>query len=211
MHIAVDGERGTTAYGHITRVLIDHYQHAGLSVGGPDEGTPSDVTATDNVLRGGWEIPTFQVGMWRAGGAVVHVTGNTIDGNRCGGEGCSNDPIDQGQGIGVLLLALPAGTTVEHNRLEGNDTGINLLASPSCCRISHNELVDNRYFGIVVQDGDASTIENRIRGGETGIAVVADAVDATGTSEHDRITGTTVAPIREIECCGYTATARSIR
>jgi hypothetical protein len=59
----------------------------------------------------------------------------------------------------------------------------------------------------VIQDGDATTSSNTIRGGQVGIGVVADFVDTTGVLRGDRITGPTVAPVREIECCGFTATA----
>ncbi|MFD4506690.1 hypothetical protein [Streptomyces sp. NPDC058457] len=40
-----------------------------------------------------------------------------------------------------------------------------------------------------------------------GIGVIADAVDTTGTLRGDRIRRTSVAPVREIQCCGFTATA----
>ena len=36
---------------------------------------------------------------------------------------------------------------------------------------------------------------------------VADFIDTTATLTGDRITGTTVAPVKEIDCCGVTATA----
>jgi hypothetical protein len=40
-----------------------------------------------------------------------------------------------------------------------------------------------------------------------GIGVVADAVNTVGVLTDDEISGTTVAPIKEISCCGFTATA----
>jgi hypothetical protein len=36
---------------------------------------------------------------------------------------------------------------------------------------------------------------------------VADAVATTGWLRGDQITGTSVAPVRALECCGYNATA----
>jgi len=68
-------------------------------------------------------------------------------------------------------------------------------------------LTDNRFFGVVIQDGDGTTSDNRISGGQVGIGVVADFVDTVGVLRGDHITGTTVAPVREIQCCGFTATA----
>ena len=49
--------------------------------------------------------------------------------------------------------------------------------------------------------------DNKITGGEVGIGVVADAIDTVGMLKGDQITGTTVEPVQEIECCGATATA----
>jgi hypothetical protein len=48
---------------------------------------------------------------------------------------------------------------------------------------------------------------NTVTGGRTGIGVVADAVDTTGMLHGDLITDTRVAPVRAIDCYGYTATA----
>ncbi len=206
-HIDVDGVLGTTAFGRVSHVRIDHYQHAGVSVGGPTDGPASRVQVTNNVITGGWTLPSFQVGVWIEDSAVVVVTGNTINGNVCGGFGCGPDPINEGQGLGVFTLGVPAGTRISDNHLAGNDTAINTIASPDCCRISHNTLRRNRFFGIVIQDGAGHTDSNTITGGQVGIAVVADAVDSTGVLRYDQIRGTTIAPVREIECCGYTATA----
>jgi len=91
--------------------------------------------------------------------------------------------------------------------VSGNDVGVYQVASPSCCTISQNTVESNRFFGIVIQDGDGTTSQNTIIGGQVGIGVVADAVDTAAVSRGDRIAGTTVAPVREIECCGFTATA----
>lgn len=206
-HILVDGQYGTTAYGRIIGVQIDHYQHAGLSIAGPREGVRSRVTATDDVITGGWEIPTFQVGAWISDGAVAHMTHNTVIDNVCGGPGCGPDPINEGQGIGIFLLSLPPGTRVAGNQLAGNDTAINQILSPGCCSIAGNRLVDNHWFGVAIQDGDGTTSGNSISGGQTGIAVIADSTDTTGVLRGDRIRGTSLAPVREIECCGYTANA----
>jgi hypothetical protein len=48
---------------------------------------------------------------------------------------------------------------------------------------------------------------NRIVGGQVGIAVVADFVDTTGLLDGNTIATTSVAKVRELDCCGVTATA----
>jgi parallel beta-helix repeat protein len=48
---------------------------------------------------------------------------------------------------------------------------------PARSTISQNTLQDNRFFGIVIQDGDGATSQNTISGGQVGIGVVAGARD----------------------------------
>ena len=206
-HVVVDGEHGTTAFGHISHVTVDRYQHAAVSITGPSDGPPSRVTIANNVITGGWEIPSDQFGIEIDDGALARVSQNTIDNNVCGGDGCGADPINEVQGMGILVLAARAGTRIADNHLAGNDVGVYQLFSPDCCAVSDNNLRDNRYFGIVIQDGDGNTSGNTITGGQTGIGVVADALDTTGVLRGDHISGTSVAPVREIECCGFNATA----
>jgi parallel beta-helix repeat protein len=97
------------------------------------------------------------------------------------------------------------------NRLSGNDVGIYQVVSPDCCAIRGNRLTDNRFFGVVVQDGDGATEDNRITGGQVGIGVVADFLDTTAHLRGDRIRGASVAAVQELDCCGATATAIVLR
>jgi parallel beta-helix repeat protein len=108
--------------------------------------------------------------------------------------------------MGVLVDS-DGSATIADNHISGSDVGVYQVFAGNCCRISGNTLKDNRFFGIVIQDGDGTTSDNKITGGEVGIGVVADAIDTVGMLKGDQITGTTVEPVQEIECCGATATA----
>lgn len=96
---------------------------------------------------------------------------------------------------------------IARNRVSNNDVGIAQSFSPNCCAIEENQLEDNRFFGIVIKDGDGSTTNNKIKGGEVGIGVVADFIDTVGLLQGDKIKHTSDAPVKEFECCGSTATA----
>ncbi len=205
--IQMDGQRGSTAFGRITHVTVDHYQSVGIDVTGPLGGPPTRVTVANNVISGGAEIATEQSGIVVDFGAVAQVTGNTLTGAVCTIAGCGPDPINQFQSMGVLAAVAPAGTRIADNHIVANDVGVYQLASPNCCIISRNTLDNNRYFGVVIQDGDGTTSQNAMSGGQVGIGVVAGTTDTLGVSRGDRITNTTVAPVREIQCCGFTATA----
>ena len=205
--VTTDGVDGSPAYGSVAQVRVDHYQHAGISIAGPDAGPRSQVSLSQNTVTGGWTLPSFQYGIEVAGAVSARLSANTVNGNVCGGGFCGPDPINEVQGVGIFVLATTGPVDVSGNALSGNDVGIYQVVSERCCRIAGNRLNQNRYFGILVQDNDGETNGNTVTGGQVGIGVVADAVDSTLISRGDRITGTTVAPVRQIECCGFTATA----
>jgi parallel beta-helix repeat protein len=204
----IDGERGTTASGRVTGVVVDDFLDTGMRAVGPFGVPPTSVTFADNVITAGLPpVPTEQFGIDIFLNAVVQATGNTISGGVCTLPGCGADPINEFQAMGIFVGPGGEGSTIADNHISGSDVGVYQFASPNCCRISENTLTDNRFFGIVIQDGDGTTSSNNISGGQVGIAVVAGEADTTGVIRGDRISGTTVAPVREIACCGFTATA----
>jgi parallel beta-helix repeat protein len=205
--ILIDGEHGTTASGRVTDVVVDSYLDVGLAATGPFGGPPTQVTFADNVINTGVQTyATEQFGVDVFLNAVARVTGNTISGGVCTFPGCGPDPINEFQAMGVLVDT-GASATIADNHISGSDVGVYQFASANCCTISANTLLDNRFFGIVIQDGDGTTSENTIRGGQVGIGVVAGGADAVGVLHDDHISGTTVAPVREIQCCAFAATA----
>jgi parallel beta-helix repeat protein len=209
--IQIDGEAGGGSIGHgtVTHVAMDRYITTGVAVLGPLAGPPSTATIEHNVMTGGtpFTVPG-QAGVTVSFQAVARVTGNTVRGMVCTDPiFCGGDPITEFQSVGIGGNSNPPGTVIEENTVTGNDVGIYLFGSDGCCQTRKNTLTDNRFFGILVQDGNNETEKNRISGGEVGIGVVADFVDTVAVSRHDLIKGTSVAPVQEIECCGVTATA----
>ena len=57
-------------------------------------------------------------------------------------------------------------------------------------------MTDNRHFGILIQDGSNQTSNNKISGGNVGIAAAAINANALVISQDDDISGTAVAPVR---------------
>jgi parallel beta-helix repeat protein len=205
--ILIDGEHGTRASGRVTHVVVDSYLDVGLAATAPFSGPPTEVTFADNVVNAGAQTYlTEQFGVDVFLNAVARVTGNTISGGVCTFPRCGPDPINEFQAMGVLVDS-DGSATVADNHISGTDVGVYQVFAANCCQISRNTLTDNRFFGIVIQDGDGTTNDNKISGGEVGIGVVADAIDTVGVLKGDKITGTTVAPVQEIDCCGFTATA----
>lgn len=206
--IEQDGEQGSTAFGRVTDVVVDGFQTEGLVATGPFGVPPSRVTLANNIITAeGAAFPTEQYGIDVFLNAVVQVAGNTVSGGVCTIPGCGPDPINEFQAIGIFIGPGGDGSKISGNHISGSDVGIYQWSSPNCCTISENTLQDNRFFGIVIQDGDGETSENTITGGQVGIGVVAGAADTVGVLRGDNIKNTSVAPMKEIECCGFTATA----
>jgi parallel beta-helix repeat protein len=206
--IVIDGVAGSTGHGRVTNVVVDNFLSIGLVATGPFDQPPSEVTFANNAITPGTPpFPTEHFGIQVARNAVAQVMDNAVSGGVCTIPGCGEDPINEFQAMGIAVILAPAGTNISDNHASDTDVGIYQIASPNCCTISQNTLTDNRFFGIVIQDGDGETRDNTITGGEIGIGVVAGGADTTGVLRGDNISGTTVAPVREIECCGFTATA----
>jgi parallel beta-helix repeat protein len=208
--IQIDGEAegGSIGHGTVTHVAFDRYITTGVAVLGPLAGSTSTATIENNVMTGGTPFEVLgQAGVTVSFASVARVTGNTIRGMVCSAPGCGGDPMTEFQSAGIAGNSNPLGTVIEKNTISDNDVGIYLFGSDGCCRTSKNTLTDNRFFNIVIQDGTNETEQNKISGGEVGIGVVADFVDTVAVSRHDRIRRTSVAPVQELECCGFTATA----
>lgn len=207
-NIEVDGVLGGNGFGRVSHVEVDGFQTLGLTANGTSNGVATNVTFTDNIVRPGSPvIATEQFAIDLEFGAVARVDSNTVTGAACTFDGCGNDPLTQFQSGGIIAAGAGASTVISGNHVSGADIGIYQLFSPDCCRIADNVVVDNRFFGIVIQDGNGATESNTILGGQVGIAVVADSVDTTALLRGDRIRSASVAAVREIDCCGYTATA----
>jgi parallel beta-helix repeat protein len=185
---------------------VDKYGQAGVVCNGEN----TACTVTGNTLRGRGPVDDeAQAGIVIRLGAVAWITENTVRGHVCTHPFCGRDPINEVQaaGINVFLSLGASGTHISENRVSDNDIGIYQLVSADCCTISENRVTNSRFFGIVIQDVNGTTSQNTIRGGEVGIAVVAGGENTVAVLREDEISGTSVAPVREIDCCGFTATA----
>jgi parallel beta-helix repeat protein len=211
----VENQFGSTGHGKITDVIVDRYLGNGIAVAGPPGGAASTATISHSVVLGDTSFVAqspegFTVsheGITIRQNAIAQVTENIVAGNTCTAPFCGPDPLIDFQSSGILANEVGANSVeILNNRVFGNDTGIYQATSPHCCMISGNHISNNRFFGIAIQDGDGATSENTITGGLVGIAVIAGTADTVGTLQGDRIRRTSVAPVQDLECCGFTAT-----
>lgn len=207
--IEIDGQAGSLGHGSASYIAVDGFQTTGIVVVGPSGGPPSTARISYNIVTGGTPFAVAgQVGISVAFAAVARVTENRVHGTVCTDPACGRDPINQAQSVGILtLFAELPGTELKENFASGNDIGLQLYGSGGCCQTRKNRLSSNRFFGIVIQDGSNNTADNVISGGEVGIGVVADFVNTVAVLHGDKIRETSVLPVQEISCCGFTATA----
>jgi parallel beta-helix repeat protein len=164
-------------------------------------------TMTGNTLTGLGPVGLSQGGITIRAGAAAQVTENTVRGHVCTNPSCGPDPINQDQSVGIIVEFGGRGSHISGNRVAHNDVGIYQYAAANCCTISENRVTNNRFFGIIIQDGNGTTSENKISGGQVGVGVVAAAENTVGVLRGDEIRDTSVARVKEIECCGFKATA----
>jgi parallel beta-helix repeat protein len=183
----------------IANNTIVRYQKTGIVV----RGASSTGTITGNTVTG--EGPLTQLaqnGIQVSSGAIATVTGNTVSGNECNvTDVCGPDPLANTQSIGILLAGAGAGTTVMGNPVSANDIGIYNLAD-GATTLSGNTLMNNRFEGIVLDEGNAAIDSNTIDPGNVGILVVSffnNTVDSTGTLTCNQISGALQAGIRLLQ------------
>ena len=206
--IGSQSQLGSTGHGKITDVSINQYLGDGIGVGGPPEGAASTATISHTVILDGTSGFNTSAGIAIRQNAVARVTENIVAGNVCNESFCGPDPLNDAQSAGIVAFDVSASSIeILDNHIFANDIGILQIASPHCCTISANRISHNRFFGIVIQDGDGMTSRNTITGGRVGIAVIATTADTVGVLQGDRIRRASMAPVQEAECCGFTATA----
>ncbi len=152
----------------------------------------------------------FQASIMVGQNATATVVNNEVSRNICNmPPDCGNDPLNQGQSVGIGTSGASIGTHIVNNNVIHNDVGIYLYYTPRCTT-TNNTLKDNNFYGLIIQNGNSESINDTISGGEYGIAVVADSIDTRSTIQNVTITGYNPVSreVREISVSPYTVTVQ---
>jgi len=176
---------------------ITGYQDAGIVI--LNQGSTG--TVLNNVLTGQDGLSTD--GIEFVLGAVGRISRNVVSGNACRAPdpGCGPDFFTETQHAGIAAGGTE--TVITRNLLYDNQVGIYVTDS---AEISRNVLLNNRYFGMALQDGSFTVTRDRIQGGGGGVAVIAAAADTTAVLNRLKVVGTSGPTVQKFECCGFTAT-----
>ena len=187
---------GSAAFGEsghlvMSNVVITGYQKGGVVISGPG----SSGTLNSNTITGYGNQPSIAANSVQiSGGAVATVTGNTISANKCDLAGvCTPDPITGTFSSGVL--SYDAGAVVlTGNIISDTDAGIYSYAPTTPAVIEGNTLLNNRWHGIYIDEGNTTAQSNTITGSLNGVVVasyLANAGDSNANVYSNTISGAT--------------------
>ena len=192
---------GSAALGQIGHLIattntIVNYQKNGIVV----SNIGSTGVIQNNIVTGpGLPNNIAPNGIQVSSGATAIITGNTVSGNLCGAPSCGPAFTDV-QSAGILLFDAGA-TQVTNNTISDNDMGVyNFGGTPQT--IQSNILTNNRYAGVVLNQGDTTVLSNTISGGNIGVQLVSyngDSAGVTGTLRGNNITGASQAGVEVID------------
>jgi hypothetical protein len=98
-----------------------------------------------------------------------------------------------------------AGSIISNNYLSNNDVGLSMTGEQSgCCIIDHNKLTDNRFFGVVIADGEHLISNTKIFGENVGVAAIATNANTVATLDHVKIVDAKIL-VQALSSGGFTA------
>jgi parallel beta helix pectate lyase-like protein len=188
---------GGPQIGHVTvtRTNVNGYQNQGIIARGPP-GTTLAVSYSTITAAKGSPIDG-QGGITEFSGAKVNIHHNKISQNLCDNPACGPDFLTQLQGFGIFVESAAPGSVISYNDISNNDAGIGVFGNSNCCEIDHNLLKGNRFFVIVIGEGEHTISNTKITEGNVGVLAVAFGVDTVATLNRVIIAGTAT-PTQEL-------------
>ena len=184
----------------ITNTLFTDYRAAGIVA----FTSGSTVTIMKNNING--EEPSErpgQTGIVIELGATGIIKNNKISNNICQVDICGPDYFNEIQSFGIVVDSA-LGSIVSNNYISNNDVGIGVFGTSGCCIVDNNKLIDNRFFGTIISDGEHTISNTKIFGGEVGAAAIAFSANTTATLDRVKIVDAEI-PIQALSTGNLTA------
>lgn len=163
---------------NLTDSSVSGYQKNGITV----EGWQSTASINDAVVTGdGPTSAIAQNGIQVSGLGKAAITNSTVVGNECSDNpaSCGANGLTQVQSAGVLFFGAAVGSTVTTSFIADNDMGLYYVAKASgraitkpALLVSGDTFTDNRYEGVVLDQGVANVTHTTIENGNVGIEVL---------------------------------------
>jgi hypothetical protein len=184
---------GQAASATLTDDQISEYGKNGVTVDGPG----SLATIKGGTVTNQPSPYTANNGIQISRGAKGSINGTEISGNECNAAVCGPDGLKNEQAAGVLLYEAGSGTAVTKAKITKNDIGIyhssEVETTSPQATLNSDELLENRYIGILLDQGYASMNKDTITGpGDVGIELIqyaGQAFGVKGKGNEDTVSG----------------------
>lgn len=152
----VVGSSTTTGTVRLENSTISGYQKGGIAA----YNAGSNVILLNTTVTGIGATPAIaQNGVQISDGATASIMSSTISGNVCDNPACGPNPLLNYASVG-LLVDFGGTVTVSNSTITGNDHGV--WAYGSSTTIQDSDIVDNRYIGIIADEGTTILTANDI-------------------------------------------------
>jgi hypothetical protein len=192
--------------GHLftNTVSVSGYQKNGITI----DGAGSTATITKTTVTGiGATDQLAQNGIQVSGGAKASITRSVITGNECDDTagGCGPDPVMNVQSTGLLFFGAAKGSTVSNSTITENDIGVynfntgTIAPSVSQLSVTRDKFVNNRYEGVVFDQGFATASNDSFSVGNVGIQSIqynGQTFGSKGVANADTVSDMSVAAVR---------------
>ena len=205
---AVEFFPGGPQVGHatITKTFITDYREHGVFA----LGSGSTLTMSYNKVVGSAPDALGIIGILFVLGATGTITHNEVSENICNiPDICGTDYFTQFQAFGIVADSAGADSVISKNYISNNDAGIGVVRESGCCIIDYNKLTDNRFFGILIQDGEHTISNTKIFGGKVGAAAIAITANTTATLDSVKIVDAEI-PVQALSTGNLTAAVNVI-
>jgi hypothetical protein len=172
---------------------ISGYQKNGMTI----DGKGSTASLYEDTVTGiGETTGIAQNGIQVSNGALATITKATVSGNECDAPSCGPNGLTSYQSTGILLYGAAKGTLVTDSLIENNDIGTYFLSSSPTLSpnaqagFTDNVIKNNRYEGMVFDQGRAKAAGNKITDGNIGIQFLQ--YNGQSYGDDDAITATIV-------------------
>jgi hypothetical protein len=157
---------------------VSGYQKNGVTIDGYH--STATITYTTVSATG----PTQQIaqnGIQVSDGAVADISYSTVTGNECSDNAapCGSNGLNDTQSAGILFYAAVKGSVVSHSVISDNDMGVYYSANPASGTVKRpqvtltgDQFTDNRYEGILLDQGAAAIDSCDFTHGNVGIEAI---------------------------------------
>jgi len=160
--------------GHLTltNATVSGYQKNGVTVDGA--GSTAKISY-DSVTGAGQTTQTAQNGIQISNGGYATISHTTVSGNECNNSTCGANALTDYQATGVLFYGAKKGSSIVSSTLTHNDIGAYFystratLSSSAEDSLKFSTVLNNRYEGVVLDQGRHLLASDRIQGGKVGL------------------------------------------